>query len=401
MRALYGGEVVPEVTRRLRAARAYAGLSLDRLAEVLRENGVSGLGSGTLHTIERGERAVAPRELLEIAKACGVDESFFYGDFAWMSDVEKHWPEEQDTRLVGVKADRWVHFAMRLAREEAQRRYGRAVSAATAPSQHEHWPPMEPDIAARIHAARALAGLTLDELDARLADWRDPGQSPARPMSVRRLEFGSDRPSHKDLVDIAQVTGVPLGFFTVRDLLVLDAIAENWPANEEIDELLDLKGHGDDAYLVAEAMRMLRASLADDDERDESGRRAPADVPLPDAVTELQQRIGEVDERRQADADRLRDAVRKLERTLEAIASAMESSPELESDPVYVMSRDDDRWHWRRSCPAHPHPGEEAARKTSRPSPGVHGPLCPTCEALDQATEGESVEDDDRPRRVA
>lgn len=63
-----------EIARRIRAARAYAGLSTAALAERI------GLGTQTIKRIE-AERRIARRfELWAIAEACGMPRAFFEHD---------------------------------------------------------------------------------------------------------------------------------------------------------------------------------------------------------------------------------------------------------------------------------------------------------------------------------
>jgi transcriptional regulator with XRE-family HTH domain len=68
-----------ELPRRVRAARAYAGLSVDELANRL------GVGSKTIKRIEAGARLVRPYELWGIAEICGVSRDFFSKEELWSS----------------------------------------------------------------------------------------------------------------------------------------------------------------------------------------------------------------------------------------------------------------------------------------------------------------------------
>jgi transcriptional regulator with XRE-family HTH domain len=61
----------PDVGRRVRAARAYAGSSRAQLAAA------SGVPRRELARIERGERAASAAELRAIMQSCGVDDAFF------------------------------------------------------------------------------------------------------------------------------------------------------------------------------------------------------------------------------------------------------------------------------------------------------------------------------------
>ena len=60
-----------ETQRRIRAARAYSGMTLDELAEKV------GIGRMTLYRMENGQRDVKRMELREIAEACEVPFEFF------------------------------------------------------------------------------------------------------------------------------------------------------------------------------------------------------------------------------------------------------------------------------------------------------------------------------------
>lgn len=64
-----------ETRRRLRAARAYAGMSLDDLAADVE------IGRNTLVRMENGQRNPKSMELREIAEACGLPYEFFTIDF--------------------------------------------------------------------------------------------------------------------------------------------------------------------------------------------------------------------------------------------------------------------------------------------------------------------------------
>lgn len=55
-----------EIGKRVRAVRAYAGLSQGELAQMI------GMGRGTLWKIEQGTRKARPGELWEIARCCQV-----------------------------------------------------------------------------------------------------------------------------------------------------------------------------------------------------------------------------------------------------------------------------------------------------------------------------------------
>jgi transcriptional regulator with XRE-family HTH domain len=77
-----------ELRRRVRAARAYAGMSLDRMAAAL------GVGRQTLVRIERGERKPKRMELREMAAISGLPVEFFSADFRLLAA-----PGEADSAL--------------------------------------------------------------------------------------------------------------------------------------------------------------------------------------------------------------------------------------------------------------------------------------------------------------
>lgn len=64
-----------DVARRVRAARAYAGLTFDELAER------SDIGRSTLLRIETKGRPIKLPELLAIADACGLPRRWFFDDW--------------------------------------------------------------------------------------------------------------------------------------------------------------------------------------------------------------------------------------------------------------------------------------------------------------------------------
>jgi transcriptional regulator with XRE-family HTH domain len=68
-----------QTARRVRAARAYAGLSVNALAERL------GVGAQTIKRIEAGRRSARPYELWGISQICGLPREFFDGNFEAMS----------------------------------------------------------------------------------------------------------------------------------------------------------------------------------------------------------------------------------------------------------------------------------------------------------------------------
>lgn len=63
-----------ETSRRVRAARAYAGLSVNDLANRI------GLGLQTIKRIESGKRTARRFEIWAIAEACGLPREFFEMD---------------------------------------------------------------------------------------------------------------------------------------------------------------------------------------------------------------------------------------------------------------------------------------------------------------------------------
>jgi transcriptional regulator with XRE-family HTH domain len=68
-----------EVARRVRAARAYAGLSVNELA------GRIGLGLQTIKRIESGKRTARRFEVWAIAEACNLPREFFEIDLDLLS----------------------------------------------------------------------------------------------------------------------------------------------------------------------------------------------------------------------------------------------------------------------------------------------------------------------------
>jgi transcriptional regulator with XRE-family HTH domain len=68
-----------EIARRVRAARAYAGLSVNELAERI------GLGLQTIKRIESGKRAARRFEIWAIAEACNLPREFFEIDLDLLS----------------------------------------------------------------------------------------------------------------------------------------------------------------------------------------------------------------------------------------------------------------------------------------------------------------------------
>lgn len=70
-----------DLVRRVRAARAYAGFTLDELAERAE------IGRSTLVRIEKG-RAPKQRELNAIAEACDVPRAWFSAPFEWLDEAE-------------------------------------------------------------------------------------------------------------------------------------------------------------------------------------------------------------------------------------------------------------------------------------------------------------------------
>lgn len=68
-----------EIARRVRAARAYAGLSVKELATRI------GLGLQTIKRIEAGKRTARRFEVWAIAEACGLPREFFEVDLDMLS----------------------------------------------------------------------------------------------------------------------------------------------------------------------------------------------------------------------------------------------------------------------------------------------------------------------------
>lgn len=72
-----------EIRRRIRAARALAGITVDELSGRLDGQRLS---TKTLGNIERGDRDARPMELRAIAAACGVSYAFFTVDFSTLPE---------------------------------------------------------------------------------------------------------------------------------------------------------------------------------------------------------------------------------------------------------------------------------------------------------------------------
>jgi transcriptional regulator with XRE-family HTH domain len=69
-----------ETARRVRAARAYAGLSVQELADAI------GLGLQTIKRIEAGKRNARRYEIWAIAETCSLPRDFFDIDFGLLCD---------------------------------------------------------------------------------------------------------------------------------------------------------------------------------------------------------------------------------------------------------------------------------------------------------------------------
>ncbi|MEA2494926.1 MAG: Helix-turn-helix domain [Thermoleophilaceae bacterium] len=92
---------VSETTRRVRAARAYAGLSVQDLADQI------GLGLQTIKRIESGKRTARKFELWAIAEACGLPREFFDVDLDLLTNrasVLEHTLTRVDERLIRIEA---------------------------------------------------------------------------------------------------------------------------------------------------------------------------------------------------------------------------------------------------------------------------------------------------------
>jgi transcriptional regulator with XRE-family HTH domain len=86
-----------EVGRRVRAARAYKGItSVLALAEAINEPGMK---ATTLYAIEQGRRHAPPRELRAIARACDLPLAFFEMDFRAIPPQ----PNDLETRLADLE----------------------------------------------------------------------------------------------------------------------------------------------------------------------------------------------------------------------------------------------------------------------------------------------------------
>src|SRR3954452_13743388 len=76
-----------EIARRVRAARAYAGLSVNELANQI------GLGLQTIKRIESGKRTARRFEIWAIAEACGLPRDFFEIDLELLNRRASAWQE--------------------------------------------------------------------------------------------------------------------------------------------------------------------------------------------------------------------------------------------------------------------------------------------------------------------
>jgi transcriptional regulator with XRE-family HTH domain len=70
------GVRAPDLTRRVRAARAYSGLSVQELATAI------GVGAQTIKRIEAGRRTPRQMEVSAIADVCGLPHNWFSADWA-------------------------------------------------------------------------------------------------------------------------------------------------------------------------------------------------------------------------------------------------------------------------------------------------------------------------------
>lgn len=121
-----------QTQRRIRAARALAGFdSVDDLAAHV------DMGATTLRKMERGERPVRPRELREIAEACGLPYEFFTEDFERLGAGPAEGVEDRLSALeeaVSLLADPGVRDAERTQALERWRRQGASHPGAGAPA---------------------------------------------------------------------------------------------------------------------------------------------------------------------------------------------------------------------------------------------------------------------------
>jgi transcriptional regulator with XRE-family HTH domain len=97
-----------DIRKRVRAARGYAGYSLDDLA------GKVGMGRQTIFRLESGERACKEMELREIARVCGLPFEFFTANWAAVQ------PSTIEARLDGF-ADQLdaIEAALAIPRDES------------------------------------------------------------------------------------------------------------------------------------------------------------------------------------------------------------------------------------------------------------------------------------------
>ncbi len=74
-----------ELGRRIRAARAYAGLSVRALAEKVSDDGIS---ARTLRHLEQGEHLATTEQLEAVSQACGVPAAWFELDWEATGNAE-------------------------------------------------------------------------------------------------------------------------------------------------------------------------------------------------------------------------------------------------------------------------------------------------------------------------
>lgn len=83
--------VFAERSRKLRTARAWAGLTYPQLAERLKALGYQrGYSAANLQLMETGGAQIQPQHIPPLAEACGVSPAFFAVDFAALDGVSDH-----------------------------------------------------------------------------------------------------------------------------------------------------------------------------------------------------------------------------------------------------------------------------------------------------------------------
>jgi hypothetical protein len=107
----------PSLPRRLRAARALAGLkSVQELARIIDQKGLS---ARTLADMEAGKRPIQPRDCREIARACDLPAAFFSSDFWLLEELSEHWPTKEQLDALDLTDRDVINRAMQALAEQA------------------------------------------------------------------------------------------------------------------------------------------------------------------------------------------------------------------------------------------------------------------------------------------